>query len=84
MWDGEAALYDDLSGDTFKLDIIMAEIFARLQQGGATPDELVQHLAQTLDIEADLRLERLVELALERFEDSGLAMPATALAPDGS
>ena len=71
-WDGEAVVYDDLSGDTLKLDVIMAEVFARLHQGGATSGELAQHLAKALDVEVDLRLERLVEIAIERFADSGL------------
>src|SRR3546814_5009708 len=29
MWGGEAVIYDDLSGDTLKLDAIMSEIFRR-------------------------------------------------------
>jgi PqqD family protein of HPr-rel-A system len=82
-WDGEVVVYDDLSGDTMKLDIVMSAIFRRMQQGTATTDDLVRHLAKVLDLEMDLRLQRLVEIALERFEDSGLlvvdlpAMPAT-------
>lgn len=82
IWDGEVAIYDDLSGDTFKLDLIMAEIFIRLQKTEASPDELVQHLSQVLDIETDLRLERLVEIALKRFEDGGLATPVETAASE--
>src|SRR3546814_13708191 len=58
MWGGEAVIYDDLSGDTLKLDAIMSEIFRRLQQAEATRDELVGQLVQALDFEsADFRSE---------------------------
>jgi PqqD family protein of HPr-rel-A system len=76
-------IYDDLSGDTLKLDVIMAEIFRRVQQGAATFEQLAQHLSNVLDVEIDLRLERLVEIALERFEASGLLISAAAPSPDG-
>ncbi len=81
MWDGEAVVYDDLSGDTLKLDVIMSEIFSRLQQSAASQDELVQHLSKTLDLDIDLRLQRLAEIALERFEDSGLMVRTEAPEP---
>src|SRR3546814_6709732 len=77
MWGGEAVIYDDLSGDTLKLDAIMSEIFRRLQQAAATRDELVRQLAQALDFEsADFRLLRLPEVALERPSRRGLVVQA--------
>jgi hypothetical protein len=75
-------IYDDLSGDTLKLDVIMAEIFRRVQQGAATFEQLAQHLSNVLDVEIDLRLERLIEIALERFEVSGLMISTGASTPD--
>lgn len=79
MWGGEAVIYDDLSGDTLKLDAITSEIFRRLQQTAATRDELVGHLAWALGLEsADLRLVRLTEAALERLSRCGLVVPARA------
>lgn len=76
-------IYDDLSGDTLKLDVVMAEILRRVQQDAATFEQLAQHLSNVLDVEIDLRLERLVEIALERFEASGLLISAEAPSPDG-
>src|SRR3546814_8846040 len=61
-WDGEVVVYDDLSGDTLKLDAVMSEIFRRLQQGAATQNALGAHMAATLELpETDLRLVRLIE-----------------------
>src|SRR3546814_5380638 len=59
-WDGEVVVYDDLSGDTLKLDAVMSEIFRRLQQGAATQNALGEHLAATLE---------LPETALRRSEE---------------
>lgn len=77
-WDGESVLYDDLSGDTLKLDVVMTEIFVRLQKDNATAEELVQHLARLLELEADRRVEHLVEIAIQRLARSGLIESADA------
>lgn len=71
-WDGEIVVYDDLSGDTLKLDVIMAATFQRLQQGAVSRDVVADHLAATLDLEGDPRLRRLAEIALERLSLSEL------------
>jgi PqqD family protein of HPr-rel-A system len=71
-WDGEIVVYDDLSGDTLKLDVIMAATFQRLQQGASSLDVVADHLATTLDLEGDPRLRRLAEIALERLSLSEL------------
>lgn len=78
IWDGEAVIYDDLSGDTLKLDVVMTEIFVRLQKDGASSEALAQHIARFLDLEADLRIERLVETAIQRFANCGLIEPVDA------
>jgi PqqD family protein of HPr-rel-A system len=75
-------IYDDLSGDTLKLDVVTAEIFRRVQQEAATSEQLAQHLSSVLDVEVDLRLERLIEIALERFEVCGLMISTGASTPD--
>jgi hypothetical protein len=78
-------VYDDLSGDTLKFDVIMAEVFTRLLRAAATPAELVAHLAEVLDLEADPRLQRLTEIALERFVRSELVepLPGSSPTPEG-
>jgi len=73
-WDGEIVVYDDLSGDTLKLDVIMAATFQRLQQGAASLDAVADHLAATLELEGDPRLWRLAEIALERLALSELVV----------
>lgn len=71
-WAGEIVFYDDFTGDTLKLDVVMAEIFRRLLQAPATQAQLTDHLATTLDLEADMRLEGLAAIALERLNQAGL------------
>lgn len=71
-WDGEIVIYDDLSGDTLKLDVIMAATFQCLQQEAASLDVVADHLAATLELEDDPRVRRLAEIALERLSLSEL------------
>ena len=72
-WEGEIVVYDDVSGDTLKLDVITAEIFKLLAQGPATEDAIVSHLAQSLELDPEPKLYRLSEIALERLELANLA-----------
>lgn len=81
-WDGEMVVYDDISGDTLKLDVIMAASFQRLLRGPATTSELVEGLAELLEMDEDPRLRRLVEIALERFVLCDLAVAEPLSAPD--
>lgn len=80
-WDGEVVVYDDLSGDTMKLDVVMAEAFRCILGTPATQTQLVEHLASVFDLEADLRLQRLAEIAIERFVDTGLIEPVRGSRP---
>src|SRR3546814_14817227 len=76
MWGGEAVIYDDLSGDTLKLDAIMSEIFRRLQPAAAPRDQPLRHLAQAPDFErADFRLPLLTAVAPRRPTPLGLVGP---------
>ena len=68
-------VYDDLSGDTMKLDLLMSETFTRLLRSPATEADVLDHLATTYKLEIDLRLQRMVELVLERLKDAGLIGP---------
>lgn len=75
IWDGEAVVYDDLSGDTLRLDVVMTEIFKRLHQGPASLAQLTAQLASVLDLEQDLRLEHVTRTALDRLAECGLTVP---------
>jgi len=72
QWDGEVVVYDDLSGDTLKLDAIMSVIFNLLLKTTATTTQLSAQLARTLDLENDPKLSQVTELALRRLADSRL------------
>ena len=76
-WNGEVVVYDDFSGDTLKMDIVMAEAFRHILKAPASETQLVDHIASTFELETDLRLRRLIALALERFYRAGLIEPAT-------
>lgn len=65
-------VYDDLSGDTLKLDVIMTVVFKRLLDRPATSSELGGHLATILALDNDPKLHKLTELALDRLADAGL------------
>ncbi len=80
-WDGEVVVYDDLSGDTMKLDAIMAEAFTCFLKAPATELELVEHLASVFDLETDMRLQHLADIAIERFVAAGLIEPLSASRP---
>ena len=77
-WDGEIVIYDDMSGDTMKLDIIMSEIFRFMLQMPATQAEITHHLASALDLKVDEQLRHLTATALHRLHGAALiqAMPA--------
>jgi hypothetical protein len=72
-WDGEMVVYDDLSGDTLKLDVIAAAAFKTLLAGPAATTAIVEHLAVLLELEPDPRLRRVAEIALGRIAAAGLA-----------
>jgi len=80
-WDGEVVVYDDLSGDTMKLDVIMAEAFSYFLKAPATQAELVEYLASVFDLEKDLRLRHLADIAIERFVATGLIEPLRGSRP---
>lgn len=69
-------VYDDLSGDTMKLDPVMAEAFRRLLRGQASASELCEHIAATFELEVDVKLQHWVAKAIDRFSRSGLIEPA--------
>ena len=75
-WDGEVVIFDDLSGDTLKLDPVMAEAFRRLLSGPASMSDLCDHIAAIFDLEADLKIQDWMIEAVDRFRRSGLIEPA--------
>ena len=80
-WDGEVVIYDDLSGDTLKLEPVMAEAFMRLLHGQASVSELCDHIADAFDLEADQKLHHWTAKAIDRLRRSGLIEPAGPQAP---
>ena len=77
-WDGEIVIYDDRSGDTMKLDIIMSEIFRLVLQRPATGSAITSHLAATFDLPADARLRRITDRALRRLREAALIRPLSS------
>ncbi len=75
-WDGEVVIYDDLSGDTMKLELMMAEAFHYLQRKPASQSDLIAFLARSFDLQDDARLEDWAARLIERFERAGLIEPA--------
>lgn len=71
-------VYDDLSGDTMKLNPYMSETLRCLQQAPASETTITRHLAETLEADADSRLQRWVARAIERFERVGLVEAVAA------
>lgn len=77
-WDGEIVLYDDCSGDTMKLDIIMSEIFRFMLQRPVTVPAITDHLAETFDLAADEQLRRITGRALHRLREAALIQPLSS------
>lgn len=75
-WNGEVVVYDDLSGDTLKLDVVMAEVFRFLLETPASQSQLADHLASVLEMAPDARLQLLTNAALRRYRHAGLIEPA--------
>lgn len=75
-WDGEVVIYDDLSGDTMKLDIIMSAIFRFMLHAPVTEAQIAHHLASTLELQAEAQLHHLAALALHRLREAELIEPA--------
>lgn len=76
-WNGEVVVYDDLSGDTMKLDIIMSEIFRFMLPRPATRSQILDHLAAALDLKANDQLRPITAMALHRLREATLIQPAT-------
>ena len=73
-WDGEIVVYDDLSGDTLKLDAMMSLIFRQLLRAKSTAPQLASQMAAALELDDDPKLMQLTELALRRLAGCGLAV----------
>lgn len=52
-WDGEAVLYNDLSGNTHLLDGGAVDVLLALRAGPLDADALAAHLADRFDADAD-------------------------------
>ena len=83
LWAGEMVVYDDVSGDTLKLDPLMTVIFQHLMEGPSQSANLVSHLAEVLEVDNDPKLQQLTEMGLNRLAGCGLisASPEPASVP---
>jgi PqqD family protein of HPr-rel-A system len=72
QWEGEMVVYDDVSGDTLKLDSIMTVIVHALMERPSHSADLVARLAEVLEVENDPKLRQLTEIGLSRLAASGL------------
>ncbi len=71
-WDGNAAVFDDATGDTHVLDALAGEVLSRVKASPVTTAELSGRLAADLDLPADEIFLSTVRQALERFVALGL------------
>lgn len=78
VWGGELVVYDDLSGDTLKLDVVATAAFQTLLAGPASATAVTKRLAALLDLEADPRLHRVAEIALGRLAATGVVVQLPA------
>lgn len=75
-WQGEVVIYDDLSGDTMKLDIIMSAVFRFMLHGPVTESQIAHHLASRWELKADPQIGNLAALALRRLREAEMIRPA--------
>jgi PqqD family protein of HPr-rel-A system len=74
-WDGEVVVYDDLSGDTMKLDAVVSEVFRLLLQGPLTMGQVIDHLVTAFEMAAGADVPNLAATALNRLKEAGLVTP---------
>ena len=71
-WEHEFIVYDSGSGQTHLLDPIAAETLRILERVSASPHELFQLLAESLQIKPDGELSSYLEKLLPKLERLGL------------
>src|SRR3546814_5005735 len=71
-WDGEVVVYDDVSGDTMKLDAIVSEVLRLMLDGPVTADQVTERLATAFAVSAGTDLRKLAATALSRLSEAGL------------
>ncbi|MEX2650766.1 MAG: HPr-rel-A system PqqD family peptide chaperone [Alphaproteobacteria bacterium] len=70
-WDGNAAIFDDATGDTHILDALAGEVLGRVNNGIVSAESLSRDLAADLDLPADETFRATVRRTLERFAALG-------------
>ena len=76
VWEGEAVVYNPLSGDTHFLDVLTGELLRVIMAGPATVATLRQAAATFLEVTDDERLGGHVGQALAALDELGLIEPA--------
>ena len=74
-------VYDDVSGDTLKLDPLMTVIFQCLMERPAQSADLVSHLAEVLEVDDDPKLRQLTGLGLNGLAGCGLITASPTSGP---
>ncbi len=66
-WNDEFVVYNDLTGDTHRLDAVAARVLQELSRHPATLDEVVSRLSADLGVEPDDELRTWAATALNLF-----------------
>lgn len=71
-WEGEAVVYDSLSGDTHLLDPLSATITALVAQSAYSSEEIVHHLTMAFEMPVEEHSLDYLNATLFRLESIGL------------
>jgi PqqD family protein of HPr-rel-A system len=71
-WDGETVVYDDLSGETHRLDALATHVFAMAASSDRTMGALVSDVLTDLDVDARNEHVVAVRAAIAQLRGLGL------------
>lgn len=71
-WGEESVVFNSLTGDTHYLDLLASTGLRLLEKQASPINELVDHLAVQLEIDADASLQRYTQQLVENFAALGL------------
>lgn len=74
-WDGELALYNDITGHTHAFNALGLEVFEALRTRPADCADVSRRIAQGMDLSCDAELSAQVELMIRQFQSLLLIEP---------
>lgn len=74
-WNDEYVVYNDLTGDTHRLDTVPAQILKSLEEAPADEEELGSRLAGMLEIDADENVVKSTRDMIDNFRHRNLIVP---------